>query len=76
MSKTLIIETKQNHQGKATIEDFAKHKLESISSELSLIDTLLKRDNTYRHRDLELAIHKILMEIDSTLFIYFGGDHD
>ena len=76
MNKTLIIETKQNHQGKATIEDFAKQKLQNISSELGLIDTLLKRDNTYRHRDLELAIHKILMEVDSTLFIYFGGDDE
>ena len=74
MSKTLIIETKQDYQSGATIEDFAKHKLESISSELSLINSLLERDNTPRPRDLELAIHKILIEVDSTLFIYFGGD--
>lgn len=76
MSKTLIIETKQNHQGKATIEDFAKQKLQNISSELSLINSLLERDNTPRPPDLELAIYKILMEVDSTLFIYFGGDHE
>lgn len=76
MSKTLIIETKQNHQGKATIEDFAKQKLQNISSELSLINSLLERDNTPRPRDLELAIYKILMEVDSTLFIYFGDDHE
>jgi hypothetical protein len=76
MNKTLIIETKQNHQGKATIEDFAKQKLQNISSELSLINSLLERDNTPRPRDLELAIYKILMEVDSTLFIYFGDDND
>lgn len=76
MSKTLIIETKQDHQNGATIEDFAKHKLESIRSDLHLIDSLLERDNTPRPRDLELAIYKILMEVDSTLFIYFGGDHE
>ena len=76
MSETFIIETKQDHQSGATIEDFAKHKLESISSDLHLINSLLERDNTPRPRDLELAIYKILMEIDSTLFIYFGGDDD
>ena len=76
MNKTLIIETKKDHQGKATIEDFAKHKLQNISSELSLINSLLERDNTPRPPDLELAIYKILMEVDSTLFIYFGGDHE
>jgi hypothetical protein len=40
-----------------------------------LIDTLFERDNTADHpRDLKLAVYKILLEVDETLFIYFGGD--
>ena len=77
MSETFFIETKDNHKSGATIKDFAKQKLQSISDDLRLIDRLLERDNTADHpRDLELAIYKILMEVDSTLFIYFGGDDD
>jgi hypothetical protein len=77
VSETFIIETKHNHKSGATIKDFAKQKLQSILDDLRLIDTLFERDNTADHpRDLKLAVYKILLEVDETLFIYFGGDNE
>jgi hypothetical protein len=77
VSETFIIETKHNHKSGATIKDFAKQKLQSILDDLRLIDTLFERDNTADHpRDLKLAVYKILLEVDETLFIYFGGDDE
>ena len=73
MNKTSNIETKQEG---ATPEEFAQVKLIKMISEVSAIDYLMAKLSEDYPIDLEMSLHKLIVDIESILEIYFGGDDD